>query len=59
MKVFPVDPVAMFKISTFFLAPGTKLIYSRKRDWRKHTESGGVTRASVFEVESRHRGSHL
>lgn len=53
------DPVAMFKISTFFLTPGTKLIYSRKRDWRKHTESGGVTRASVFGAESRHRGSHL
>lgn len=30
VKVFPMDPEAMFKVSTFFLAPGTKLIYSRK-----------------------------
>lgn len=26
------DPEAMFKISTFFLTPGTKLIYSRKKE---------------------------
>lgn len=31
VKVFPMDPKAMFKISTFFLAPGTKLICSRKK----------------------------
>lgn len=26
------DPEAMFKISTFFLAPGTELIYSGKKE---------------------------
>lgn len=32
VEVFPMDPKAMFKISTFFLAPGTKLICSRKKE---------------------------
>lgn len=32
MEVFPMDPEAMLKISTFFLTPGTKLICSRKKE---------------------------
>ena len=47
------DPEAMFKISTFFLTPGAKLVYTRKKEELVQNLER-VTCALMFGVEPKY-----